>query len=305
MKTLKLGEMLEAPVLAVGCMRLTSLNDYEAQAFLARAMDQGLNFFDHADIYGAGECEKIFSKAMAALHIQRDRLILQSKCGIVPGKMYDFSREHILSSVDGILQRLNTDYLDVLLLHRPDALMEPEEVAEAFDYLYSEGKVRHFGVSNMKPYQIALLQKYTKHKIIANQLQFSPVHASMIGAGLEMNMGTEGAVERDGDVLGYCRLENITLQAWSPYQYGFFEGVYLKNERFAGLNKVISELSEKYGCEDTAVVSAWICRHPAKMQMVTGTTNSSRLASICQGTQVNLTREEWYRIYLAAGHILP
>ena len=205
MKQIKLGGVLDVPALAVGCMRITSLDEKGAQAFVSAAMEEELNFFDHADIYGGGECETVFAKAVSALKIPRDKLFLQSKCGIVPGKMYDFSKEHILSSVDGILKRLDTDYLDVLLLHRPDALMEPEEVAEAFDLLESQGKVRYFGVSNMRPDQIRLLKKCVRQKIVANQLQFSPMHAEMVSVGLEVNMVTDGAVDRDGGILNYCR----------------------------------------------------------------------------------------------------
>lgn len=212
MKQIKLGGVLDVPALAVGCMRITSLDEKGAQAFVSAAMEEKLNFFDHADIYGGGECETVFAKAVSALKIPRDKLFLQSKCGIVPGKMYDFSKEHILSSVDGILKRLDTDYLDVLLLHRPDALMEPEEVAEAFDLLESQGKVRYFGVSNMRPDQIRLLKKCVRQKIVANQLQFSPMHAEMVSVGLEVNMVTDGAVDRDGGILNYCRLHDITVQ---------------------------------------------------------------------------------------------
>lgn len=305
MKQIKLGGVLDVPALAVGCMRITSLDEKGAQAFVSAAMEEKLNFFDHADIYGGGECETVFAKAVSALKIPRDKLFLQSKCGIVPGKMYDFSKEHILSSVDGILKRLDTDYLDVLLLHRPDVLMEPEEVAEAFDLLESQGKVRYFGVSNMRPDQIRLLKKCVRQKIVANQLQFSPMHAEMVSVGLEVNMVTDGAVDRDGGILNYCRLHDITVQPWSPFQYGFFEGVYLKNEKFPEFNKTVAQLCEKYGVEDTAIIVAWLCRHPADMQTVTGTMNVGRLRALSRGASVRLTREEWYRLYLAAGHILP
>lgn len=305
MKQIKLGGVLDVPALAVGCMRITSLDEKGAQAFVSAAMEEKLNFFDHADIYGGGECETVFAKAVSALKIPRDKLFLQSKCGIVPGKMYDFSKEHILSSVDGILKRLDTDYLDVLLLHRPDALMEPEEVAEAFDLLESQGKVRYFGVSNMRPDQIRLLKKCVRQKIVANQLQFSPMHAEMVSVGLEVNMVTDGAVDRDGGILNYCRLHDITVQPWSPFQYGFFEGVYLKNEKFPEFNKTVAQLCEKYGIEDTAIIVAWLCRHPSDMQTVTGTMNVGRLRALSRGASVRLTREEWYRLYLAAGHILP
>lgn len=235
----------------------------------------------------------------------REKIILQSKCGIVSGKMYDSSKEHILSSVDGILGRLQTEYLDVLLLHRPDALVEPEEVAEAFDILHRSGKVRFFGVSNHRSSQIRLLQKYVEQPLVADQLQFSVVNSFMVQIGMEANMGTDGAVDRDGGVLDFCRENEITIQTWSPFQYGFFSGVFLGNPKFRELDDAIGELAQKYGTTDTAVAAAWILRHPAKMQLVAGTTKPSRLKEICQAADLTLTREEWYRLYLAAGHMLP
>jgi predicted oxidoreductase len=219
--------------------------------------------------------------------------------------MFDFSKEHILSSVDGILKRLKTDYLDILLLHRPDALVEPEEVAEAFDQLEQSGKVRHFGVSNQKPMQIQLLQKYVKQPIVANQLQLSITNATMISNGIEVNMLTDHSVDRDGSILDFCRLNDITIQPWSPFQYGFFEGVFLGNDKFPELNKTIDRIAEKYGVSNTTIAMAWLLRHPAKMQPVTGTMNYKRLEEICKASELYLTREEWYKIYTSAGNRLP
>lgn len=306
MKTTEFGKSGKiVPSIAVGCMRLNGIDEPAREKFIGTALDAGLYFFDHADIYGRGECEEVFAKAVKGLGVSRDKMFLQSKCGIVPGKMFDFSKEHILSAVDGILKRLNTDYIDSLLLHRPDALVEPEEVAEAFDLLEKSGKVKHFGVSNMHPGQIELLKTCVKQELCADQLQFSPVHASMISAGTEVNMFTEGAVSRDGYILDYCRLNKVTLQAWSPFQYGFFKGVYLNNPEFPELNRVIGELAEKYHLNAEGVVAAWILRHPAQMQVITGTMNVNRLLSIAAGADVTITREEWYKVYIAAGHILP
>ena len=306
MKTTEFGKSGKiVPSIAVGCMRLNGIDEPAREKFIGTALDAGLYFFDHADIYGRGECEEVFAKAVKRLGVSRDKMFLQSKCGIVPGKMFDFSKEHILSAVDGILKRLNTDYIDSLLLHRPDALVEPEEVAEAFDLLEKSGKVKHFGVSNMHPGQIELLKTCVKQELCADQLQFSPVHASMISAGTEVNMFTEGAVSRDGYILDYCRLNKVTVQAWSPFQYGFFKGVYLNNPEFPELNRVIGELAEKYHLNAEGVVAAWILRHPAQMQVITGTMNVNRLLSIAAGADVTITREEWYKVYIAAGHILP
>jgi len=305
MKQITLGSSnLVVPQIAVGCMRLDSLNEKEGEHFVQTALDLGANFFDHADIYGGGTCESLFAKAIHMSAEVREKIFLQSKCGIRHG-MFDFSKEHIVNSVDQILKRLDTEYLDILLLHRPDALVEPEEVAEAFDFLEAAGKVRHFGVSNQKPMQIELLKKYVKQPLVANQLQFSITNATMIGNGLEVNMMTENAVDRDGSILDYCRLHDITIQPWSPFQFGFFEGVFIDHEKFPLLNQVLAELGEKYQVSKTTIATAWILRHPAKMQPVVGTMNAKRLTEICDATKITLSREEWYQIYQAAGNRLP
>ncbi len=307
MRTIKLGQSgLQVPVVAVGCMRINRAGGkQEAERFVQTALDQGANFFDHADIYGNGDCEAIFADAVRMSGSVREKLILQSKCGIVRGRMFDFSKEHILASVDGSLKRLRTDYLDVLLLHRPDALVEPEEVAGAFDALHAGGKVRHFGVSNQNPMQIRLLQKSLRQPIVANQLQLSITNATMISSGIHVNMLEDSSVDRDGSVLDFCRLGDITVQPWSPFQYGFFEGVFLDNEKFPKLNAKIDELAAKYQVANTTIALAWILRHPANMQPVTGTMNIGRLKDCIKAADVRLTREEWYAIYLAAGNTLP
>jgi predicted oxidoreductase len=305
MRTIKLGSSsLEVPVVAVGCMRINSLEKTEAERFVQSALEEGANFFDHADIYGGGTCEEIFADAIHMNADIREKIILQSKCGIRKG-MFDFSKEHILDSVDGILQRLNTEYLDVLLLHRPDALVEPEEVAEAFDILENSGKVRHFGVSNQNPMQIQLLKKYVKQPLVANQLQLSITNANMISNGINVNMQNDSAINRDGSILDFCRLNDITIQPWSPFQYGFFEGVFLGNDKFPELNQQIDEIAAKYEVSNTTIAVAWLLRHPAQMQPVIGTMNTDRLKDCCKASDVQLTREEWYSIYRAAGNILP
>ncbi|WP_415784563.1 aldo/keto reductase [Deinococcus saxicola] len=305
MRTIKLGSSdLDVPVVAVGMMRINTMSKPEVQTLIGTAMDAGANFFDHADIYGKGTCEEIFADAVGMSSSVRDTMILQSKCGIRPG-MFDFSKEHILASVDGILKRLNTDYLDILLLHRPDALVEPEEVAAAFDQLEQEGKVRHFGVSNQQPRQIELLKKSVRQPLVANQLQLSITNATMITQGFNVNMENDEAVNRDGGILDYCRLHDITIQPWSPFQFGFFEGVFLDNPKFPELNAKIDEIAAKYGVSNTTIAIAWILRHPAKMQPVTGTTTPQRLADCLKAADIHLTREEWYAILLAAGNTLP
>jgi predicted oxidoreductase len=306
MKTIPLGKTgLQVPAIAVGCMRINGLNAAEAERFVQSAIDEGATFFDHADIYGAGVCEEIFAKAINMNASIREKILLQSKCGIRPGIAFDFSKEHILSSVDGILKRLNTDYLDILLLHRPDALVEPEEVAEAFDKLQSSGKVKHFGVSNQNPMQIQLLKKCVKQPIVANQLQLSIAFSTMISQGVVVNMLDDKSVSRDGSILDYCRLNDITIQPWSPFQYGFFEGVFLGSDKYPELNTKIDEIAKKYNVSNTTIAMAWLLRHPAKMQPVTGTMNIQRLKDCVKATDITLTKEEWYAIYLAAGNILP
>lgn len=307
MKELTLGSSdLTVPAIAVGCMRIDAMDDRQLASYLAFCLENGLNFFDHADIYGKGICESKFGSALKSMGVQREDVVLQSKCGIIPGKMYDLSKEHILKSVDDILKRLETEYLDVLVLHRPDALVEPEEVAEAFDVLEGSGKVRHFGVSNHKPMQIELMKKAVKQPLLVNQLQLSLPFSAMIANGMEVNMQTEGAVDRDGSVLDYSRLNDMTIQAWSPFQYGFFEGVFIGNqEKFPELNLALTELAEKYDTTPTAIATAWILRHPANIQMIAGTTNQGRMKEIVTGSEIELSREEWYRLYMSSGHILP
>ncbi len=304
-KKIMLGKSgLEVPSVGIGCMRMASLSKNEANAVIQTSLDLGLNFFDHADIYGAGASEEIFADAIGMNPSMREKMILQSKCGIRKG-MFDFSKEHILTSVDGILDRLKTEYLDVLLLHRPDTLMEPEEVAEAFTQLKKSGKVRHFGVSNQNPMQMELLSKYLEQDIVANQLQLSITNTGMIDNGVTVNMKVDNGVNRDGSVLEYCRLKDITIQAWSPFQYGMFEGVFLNNDKFPELNGVIDRIAAEKGVSNTAIAVAWILRHPAKIQTIIGTMSPQRIAECRSAIDVEISRQEWYEIYTAAGNILP
>lgn len=293
------------PAIVVGCMRLGEMDGKSMNAFLHAALEQGANYFDHADIYAGGKSEEIFGQAVKEdSSIKREDLIIQSKCGICKG-FYDLSKKHIIESVDGSLKRLQTDYLDVLLIHRPDALIEPEEVASAFDELEKSGKVRHFGVSNHKPMQIELLKRYIEQPLIINQLQFSLPVSNMVANGMEVNMETEGSIDRDGSVLDYSRLHDMTIQAWSPFQMPNWQGCFLGNDAYADLNEKIEILAETYGTSATAIAAAWIFRHPAGMQLITGTTKSERLKEIIASSDIVLTREEWYQLYLAAGHLLP
>lgn len=298
---------LKSSNIIMGNMRINELSLDGAEKLIRTAMDEGINFFDHADIYGSGECEEMFSTAIKMNSDIREKMILQSKCGInTKGNYYDLSKDYILNSVDGILSRLKTDYLDILLLHRPDTLVEPEEVAEAFSKLKESGKVKHFGVSNHNPAQIELLQKYTDEKLIINQLQFGAAHTNIVDSGIAVNMDINQSFDRDGSVLEYCRLKDITIQAWSPFQHGFFNGVFLGDmEKFPELNQTINELAEKYGVTSTSIATAWITRHPANIQVILGTTKPSRIIDACKGSDIPLTRQEWYKIYKAAGNMVP
>lgn len=305
MKHIKIANSdLNASEISLGCMRISHLTNQEISNLIHTALDEGINFFDHADVYGGGKSEEKFSEALDMNSSLREQMLIQTKCGIRKSS-FDFSKEHILQAVDGSLKRLRTDYVDVLLLHRPDALVEPEEVAEAFTILQDSGKVKYFGVSNQNPMQIELLSKFLKQKILINQLQLSITNTGMIDAGINVNMEINPSINRDGSILDYCRLKEITIQPWSPFQFGFFEGVFLDNEKFPELNQKINEIAATRGVTNTAIAIAWILRHPARMQPIVGTTNSARLKDICKASEVTLTRSEWYELYLAAGNKLP
>jgi predicted oxidoreductase len=305
MKTIHVAAAnLDVAEISLGCMRISSMSKADIAHLIQTALDVGMNFFDHADIYGGGQSEAKFAEAIDMTPRVRETMLIQSKCGIRKG-MFDFSKEHILEAVDGSLKRLRTDYLDVLLLHRPDALVEPEEVAEAFTILQDSGKVRHFGVSNQNPMQIELLKKSVKQPLVFNQLQLSITNTGMMDAGINVNMKIDRSIDRDGSILDYCRLHDITVQPWSPFQYGFFEGVFLDNDKFPELNQVIDKLAAAKGVANTAIAIAWLLRHPAKMQPIIGTTNAQRVKDVAKASDITLSRQEWYEIYLAAGNKLP
>lgn len=289
---------------ALGCMRIGEMSEKQADEHILNAVDCGINYFDHADIYGGGKCEEVFGGVLKRNPQLRDKIIIQTKCGIRRG-MYDFSKEHIVSSVEGSLKRLGIEHIDVLLLHRPDLLMEPEEVAAAFDELEKSGKVGAFGVSNHSPLQIELLQKTVRQKLAFNQMQLSIPHAFMISSGANVNMTNNDGTVRDGYLRDYCRLNSITIQPWSPLQHGFISGAFLGNDKYAELNKTINEIAEKYGLTDTGVAIAWLLRLPEKMQPVVGTTNLSRVREVAAAADIDMSAEDWYKIYTCAGYALP
>lgn len=306
MKQRYIGETnWQASAIALGIMRMNSLSPKQAAEAIDTAYDNGINFIDSADIYGDGDSEKIFGQALKQSGVQRDSLYIQSKGGIVSGKRYDFSKQHLIDAVDGSLERMGVDYLDSFLVHRPDPLMEPEEVAQAFDELQTAGKVRHFGVSNFNPQQYLLLQEAVNQRLIINQLQFSIMHSGMIDFGLHTNMTDARSINHDGGLLEFSRRMGVTVQAWSPFQYGNFAGTFINSDKFPDLNKKLQELADKYGASKNAIAAAWILRHPADIQVIIGTMNPEHIADSAKGGDINLTKQEWYDIYFAAGNDLP
>ncbi len=298
------GNEAEISQVALGCMRIADKSDREMDFYLNEAVELGINYFDHADIYGGGRCEEVFGRALRRNPDLRDKIYIQTKCSIKKG-MYDFSKEHIISAVEGSLERLGVDSVDTLLLHRPDLLMEPEEVAEAFNELERSGKVKHFGVSNHSPMQIELLKRSVKQPLVFNQMQLSITNANMLSSGANVNLANSDGVNYDGYLRDYCRLNGITVQPWSPLQFGFIEGSFLTNRKYKDLHKVIDKIAEKYGITDTGVAISWLLRLPDRMQPVVGSTNPDRIRAVAKASDVTLSREDWYEIYRAAGYRLP
>ena len=304
MKQVKVGGVIGASAVVLGCMRMSGLDEARADAIIDCALEHGIDYFDHADIYGGGNAERVFAGYLKRHPGARENMRIQTKCAI-HDKQYDFSKEHIIASVEGSLSRLGVEYVDFLLLHRPDPLMEPEEVAEAFDLLESSGKVRHFGVSNHNLMQIELLKTAVRQPLMANQLQFSVTEAGMVTSGMNVNMKNADSVMHDGGLLEYSRIKGMTIQAWSPFQHGFFKGNFVDNPDFPELNAALAKVGEAHGLTKTGAAAAWILRHPANMQLIAGTMNPDHLREICKAADVTLSRAEWYEIYRAAGHCLP
>ncbi len=296
------------PAMIQGCMRMPALTTEEAAKVIRTAFDLGVNYYDHATCYGEnGAAETRFGDAFPLTGLRREDIVLQSKCGLrFERNEFDWTRENILASVEESLARLKTDYLDVLLLHRPDVLFEPEEVAAAFDELETSGKVRHFGVSNVVPLQIELLKKYVRQPLVFNQLQLSIEQSQLIDQALYLNnKSTDFSINRDGNVLDYCRLNDMTVQAWSPLQFGMFGGAFIDHPDFPELNKALAEIGEREGVSKDAVALAWILRHPAHMQVIIGTMNPEHIKDACEASRVKLSHHDWYQLYLAAGKYLP
>lgn len=308
MRYIKFGErQKEVSEVVLGLMRISEMTVDQVEELIESALAVGINAFDIADCYGHGKCEQILGEVLKCRPDLREKMWIQSKCGIRMEKFtyFDFSKEHILEAVDGILERLNVDYIDSLLLHRPDALMEPVEIAEAFDLLKAQGKVINFGVSNQNPMMMALIQKDVNQPLVANQLQLSAAFTPSFDAGFHVNMKQEAGIVRDSSIFEYCRLHDVVIQAWSVLQFDYFGGVFLGSEKYPELNQVLNRLAEKYHVSPSAVAIAWVLRYPAKMQAVIGTTKKARVAEAARAAEIQLTRKEWYEIYLAAGNDLP
>ena len=297
----------ELSEIVLGMMRIEDKSVKEVEELVETALSVGINAFDLADIYGRGRCEELLGLVLKNRPDLREKMWIQSKCGIRIEEFtyFDFSKEYIIKSVDGILQRLKIDHLDSLLLHRPDALMESDQVAEAFDLLYKQGKVRDFGVSNQNPMMMELLKKDVKQPLAVNQLQLSAAFTPGFESGFHVNMEDSQAAMRDGSIFEYCKLHDVVIQAWSVLQFGYFKGNFVGNEKFQALNQVLDRLAIKYGVTSSTIAISWILRYPAKMQAVVGTTNPKHLREVSQAANFSLTRKEWYEIYLAAGNDLP
>ncbi|VEB79978.1 Oxidoreductase, aldo-keto reductase family [Streptococcus lutetiensis] len=308
MRYIKFGErQKEVSEVVLGLMRISEMTVDQVEELIESALAVGINAFDIADCYGHGKCEQILGEVLKCRPDLREKMWIQSKCGIRMEEFtyFDFSKEHILEAVDGILKRLNVDYIDSLLLHRPDALMEPAEIAEAFDLLKAQGKVIDFGVSNQNPMMMALIQKDVNQPLVANQLQLSAAFTPSFDAGFHVNMKQEAGIVRDSSIFEYCRLHDVVIQAWSVLQFDYFGGVFLGSEKYPELNQVLNRLAEKYHVSPSAVAIAWVLRYPAKMQAVIGTTKKARVAEAAKAAEIQLMRKEWYEIYLAAGNDLP
>ena len=312
---------LEVSRIAYGCMDLGGSWDHNpptaalrsrAAGLLATALEQGITLFDHADIYTHGKSEALFGEALRQLPGARDSMVLQSKCGIRfpddpragdPGR-YDFSRQHILAAVEGSLRRLGTDRLDILLLHRPDALVEPEEVAGAFAHLHQSGKVRHFGVSNHGSAQIALLQQHLDQPLVVNQLELNIVHSQLIDDGVSANQESDRYAGAAG-TLDYCRLHEVMVQAWSPLARGNLIAPRAKaDHRVRKAARMVAALARARRTSKEAVALAWLLKHPARIQPIVGTTSRERLIACCRSDGLELSREEWYALF-AAGRGAP
>lgn len=288
-----------------GMMRLAGIGEEGAMSFLDFLLESGVCWFDHADIYGGGSCEEIFGRWLASRRVPREKLIIQSKCGIVPGVCYNASREHIVSSTEGILRRLGCGYLDYLLIHRPDILWEADEIAAALDQLTSQGKIRGFGVSNCNPAQMEYLRRSLGMKPEINQIQLSLAFAPSVSESLETNTYSPNGVSRSMGIIDYCRMEKVVIQAWSPLQHGTFAGTFLDSPAYGPLNDRLREIAARHQVPKAAVAAAWLTRIPPATQVICGSCSREHFSEMLAGRNLLLSREEWYALYMSAGYALP
>ena len=317
MKQINLGATsLKISAMGLGIMRMEAKSSEQAAAAIDTAYDHGINFIDSAEIYGQGKSEEVFGQALQKAAVSREDLFIQSKVGIIVdparshgsfvfGSRYEFTKQHILEAVDGVLERMGTDYLDAVLLHRPDTLMDLAGIKEAFDILQASGKVRFFGVSNFNPQQFMMVQDSVTQRLMFNQLQFGLMHTGMVDFGINTNISNANGTDHDGGLLDFCRRQHVTIQAWSPFQYGNFEGTFIDNPDYPELNDQLAKLAAKYHVGKNAIAAAWVLKHPAQIQLIMGTMNPDHIADSAAGADVDLTNQEWYDLYLAAGHKLP
>ena len=298
------SQQSQSSVIGIGCMRIASLTSQELDTLIKSGLEEGINFIDEADIYGGGKSEELLGELIQKDSSLRDKLFLQSKCGIRNG-YFDFSKEYIIQAVNDSLSRLHIDHLDSLLLHRPDVLMEPQEVNEAFESLHAQGKVLSFGLSNTSTVQMEYLQKYLKQKITVNQMQMSCAHTVMIDSLLHEDMIDVRSIKHDSGILPYCQLHDIGLQVWSPLQKGYFEGIFFNDPQYEELNNKLEEIGKKYMVGKDTIAYAWLLRIPCNVQVIVGTTNPTHLKSAAKASEITLSRKEWYEIYTAAGNKLP
>ena len=298
----------EVSEVVLGAMRIADKTPQEVAELVQTALDCGINAVDTAPIYGPSEGK--LGEAFALVPGLRDKVWLQTKLGIRPhprvkANYFDFSYEHIMESVDHSLLVMKTDHVDSLLLHRPDALMEPQEIARAFQELHDAGKVIDFGVSNQNPAMMSLLASYLPFPITANQVQLSAAFTPMFDAFFDVNMENDESVMRDGGILQYCAQHDMAIQAWSVLQHGYFGGVFIDDPDYAGLNEALERVASDHNSTKTAVAINWVLRYPAKMQALVGTTRPERIRESASACDWEMSREEWYEIYFGAGHRLP
>lgn len=303
MKEILIGGAFRASEMALGCMRICRISYQDAEKLVMTAAEQGINYFDHADVYGFGASEEYFGRILKQHPGLRENIYLQSKCTLIRDSektLYlDTTKEHILKSVDDSLSRLQTDYLDTYMLHHPDTLMNPDEIAEAFHLLQASGKVRFFGVSNFKQMELEYLQSCLNQKLIVNQMQLSVAHTDLIDSSNSVKLNDADNVDHNGSVFTYMRMHQITLQAWSPFQVRFYGGVFMHDDAYPMLNQVVNRMSAEKGVSPSAIAIAWILAHPTHIQPMIGTTKPERLCDICTASDVTLTRQEWYELYRA------